>query len=121
MTIVRRSDVGVIPHHATEHWNTTLPNKLFDYMAAGIPVLSSDTIPVKRTVNGTGCGLIYRDRDHDDFARQAMQLAKPAVRHRLGSAGRTAIVERYNWELDAERMHRSLVTILDGAKSNAVG
>ena len=26
--VIRESDVGLVPHHATESWNTTIPNKL---------------------------------------------------------------------------------------------
>ena len=54
----RTMDVGLVPHHADEAWNTTIPNKLFDYMAAGLPVISSDARPCARILRSTGAGLI---------------------------------------------------------------
>ena len=39
--IMRQSHVGLIPHFATESCNTTVPNKLFDYMIMGLPVVVS--------------------------------------------------------------------------------
>ena len=59
LAAISAADVGVIPHHATELWNSTIPNKLFDYMAAGLPVVSSDTLPCARIIRETGCGEIF--------------------------------------------------------------
>ena len=47
---IKACRVGIIPHHRTEHTDTTIPNKIFDYMAAGIPVVSSNAIPLKRII-----------------------------------------------------------------------
>ncbi|HEV2643964.1 MAG TPA: glycosyltransferase, partial [Candidatus Elarobacter sp.] len=56
LELVRKADIGVIPHHATECWNTTIPNKLFDYMSLGLPVVSSDALPCARVLAETGAG-----------------------------------------------------------------
>lgn len=92
-------DAGLIPHHAVETWNTTVPNKLFDYMICGLPVVSSDTRPLKRILRETGAGVTFRDRDPVDLVRVLSDL-DPGRRRNLGLAGRKAIVERYNWERD---------------------
>src|SRR5262249_23622766 len=44
------SDIGLVPHHTTESWNSTIPNKLFDYMSMGKPVIASNARPVERIV-----------------------------------------------------------------------
>ena len=46
--LISESKVGIIPHYTSDHVNTTIPNKIFDYMAHGLPVISSDAIPMKR-------------------------------------------------------------------------
>jgi glycosyltransferase involved in cell wall biosynthesis len=98
---VASADIGVIPHLATESWNTTVPNKLFDYMAAGLAVISSDALPCARIVRQSGAGLVFRDDNPAALAEAIRRLADPAVRRGFGEAGRAAVAARYHWERDA--------------------
>jgi glycosyltransferase involved in cell wall biosynthesis len=100
-------DAGVIPHHATDHWNFTIQNKMFDYMAAGLPVVVSSMPPAARIVNDVGSGLVFRDRDPEDLARLLGAFPGPEARAAMGAAGRRAVVERYNWDRDGERLVRA--------------
>jgi glycosyltransferase involved in cell wall biosynthesis len=97
---VATADVGLVPHHADESWNTTIPNKLFDYMAAGLPVISSDAVPAARVVRSTGAGLVYRSEDAGDLADRISSLRDVSLRGRMATAGREAIRSQYNWESD---------------------
>ncbi len=97
-------DVGIIPHHATRHWNYTIQNKLFDYMGAGLPVLVSSMPPAARIVSQTGAGLVFQDRDVRSFADAVKRLCDPVVRERMGAAGRRAVAQKYSWEYDAQRL-----------------
>ena len=103
------ADVGIIPHFADEAWNTTIPNKLFDYMAAGLPVVTSDAAPPARIVRSTGAGVVFRDRDADDLARALERLRDPERRKACGMAGRAAIASVYHWEKDAA----ALLAVID--------
>ncbi|MGH7628393.1 MAG: glycosyltransferase family 4 protein [Gemmatimonadales bacterium] len=105
---VAQADVGVVPHLANQSWNTTVPNKLFDYMAAGLAVVSSDAAPCRRIVTETGSGRIYRSGDPADLARAIEALLPEANRVACGEAGRAAILARYNWESDCERLSRAI-------------
>ena len=101
---VATADVGLVPHHADEAWNTTIPNKLFDYMAAGLPVITSDAVPAARVVRETGAGLVYRSQDAADLARCMRALVDPDRRAELGAAGRRAIATEHNWEADTSAL-----------------
>lgn len=102
------ASVGIVPHVATESWMTTIPNKLFDYMAFGKPVVVSEAAPPRRIVTEERCGLVFRDRDAADFATQVLRLADAGVRRRLGASGRRAVVERYNWGVDEKALREAL-------------
>lgn len=104
LELVAEADVGVIPHHADASWNSTIPNKLFDYMAAGLPVLASDARPVARILAETGAGETFHDRDAGDLAARLTRLGEPALRARYGAAGRAAVLARYHWESDVARL-----------------
>jgi glycosyltransferase involved in cell wall biosynthesis len=96
--------IGVVPHFASESWNTTIPNKLFDYMACGLAVVTSDAGPAARVVRETGCGLVYRDRDAHALAGALHALADASKRRTYGAAGREAVGTQYNWHADSERL-----------------
>ena len=99
-----RADVGVIPHFADESWHTTVPNKLFDYMAAGLAVVTSDARPAARIVHEAGAGLVYRHPDAADLARAIAALADGGRRLAFARQGRSAVRETYHWERDVERL-----------------
>ena len=109
LEIVEHAHIGLIPHHATESWNTTIPNKLFDYMAAGLPVLSSDAVPCTRVLSETKAGTIFRSRDPGDLASAIIRLLDPATRAAAATAGQQAIRGRYNWEYDTH----TLLTVVE--------
>lgn len=104
------ADVGIIPHWRDEQFDTTLPNKIFDYMAAGLPVVTSDATPLRRIVETTDCGRVFRDRDAAGLARALGELRDIAVRRAAGARGRAAVVSTYHWERDVER----LLAVLQG-------
>ncbi len=103
-----RCDVGLIPHHVTESWQTTIPNKLFDYMSLGKAVIVSNARPTARIVTEEGCGLVFPDRDVAALAEAIVAMGDPTVREACGRAGRDAIRRRYNWEADERRLLRAI-------------
>jgi len=53
----------------------SLPNKLFDYIAAGIPVVASALPEVSSLINRFGCGLLLEEVTQDAIAGQLQRLA----------------------------------------------
>jgi len=96
--------VGVLPFHATEHLRVTLPNKLFDYMGAGLPVIASDVPPIRRIVQETGSGVLVPAGDRTALARAIITLLRDEhLRCVLGRNARQAVATRYRWSVDAGR------------------
>ena len=74
------------------------PTKLFEYMAAGIPVIASDFPHWREIIEGAGCGLLADPTDPSDIARAMREvLDRPEEAREMGRRGRRAVVERYNW------------------------
>ena len=74
------------------------PNSLANAMLAGRPLIANDVGDLGRIVRETGCGLLLAQVDPDTVRDALQQLADPALRARLGAAGRAAAESRYNWE-----------------------
>lgn len=116
LAALSRAHIGVVPHWSDESWNTTVPNKLFDYMACGLAVLTSDTTPCARIVQTSSAGLVYHDRDASDCAAKLRLLQDAERRAQFGSCGRAAIGTTYHWERDADRMVALLERVALGTK-----
>jgi glycosyltransferase involved in cell wall biosynthesis len=98
-------DVCVVPHAATPHTETTVPHKLFQYMAMGKPVVVTDVAPLARIVGETDSGLVVPAGDSAAMADAVARLRDdPALCAELGRNGRTAVEETYNWDRDARRL-----------------
>lgn len=111
--LVARCQVGLVPHRRTDHTSTTIPNKLFDYMALGVPVVASRVPPVRRIVEDTGSGLIHRDGDPADLARRLEQAMESSRWLRMRQRGREAVDRRYNWSADRSRLLRLVEGVAD--------
>jgi glycosyltransferase involved in cell wall biosynthesis len=110
---VASSDICIVPHHKCGHWDNTIPNKLFDYMAAGKPVLVSNVKPMERMVQETDSGLIYKDYDKESFVSQLAKLQDMEVRNKLGRNGAKAVQEYYNWDNDSAVMLKGIKMVLE--------
>lgn len=106
--IMAEANVGLIPHYSTASWNSTIPNKLFDFMSMAKPVVASDARPTARTVREVQCGIVFKERDAEDLAVAMMAMEDKALRDRFGRQGREAFVKKYNWTVDEQRLFESL-------------
>ena len=108
LQIVTEADIGVLPHRRCVHWDHTIPNKLFDYMAAGLPVLTSDARPFARVVQEEQCGEVFSSHDPAAVAAAVRRLADVNRRRREGANGQRAVAERFNWETDTAALLASV-------------
>jgi glycosyltransferase involved in cell wall biosynthesis len=75
-----------------------LPNKLFDYMLCGLPVVASDFPEIRKVVGEAGCGVLVDPTDPDAIAEAIIYLLEhPDEARKMGENGRRAVEERYNW------------------------
>ena len=58
LALVAQADVGVIPYPDVDlNTRFATPNKTFDYIAAGLPVLANDLVEMRRLIAAPGLGL----------------------------------------------------------------
>jgi glycosyltransferase involved in cell wall biosynthesis len=113
--MVLSSTAGLIPHSDTEHKRTTVPNKLFDYMACAKPVIVSSVPPLKRIVEAERCGVVFQAGDEASFARAVRHLLDNAELARdMGRRGEEAVRARYNWQYDAQVLAEVVGTVVRG-------
>lgn len=96
--------VGLIPHVSTPHTETTMPNKIFQYMILGRPVIVSNLRPLERVVSDAECGVSFIERDPDSLAQAIIDLQDAGRREEMGRQGSDAVLDRYNWPANVQGM-----------------
>jgi glycosyltransferase involved in cell wall biosynthesis len=101
---VASADVVALPIQPTTlNHRLTTPNKLFEAMAAGVPVVAGDLPGMAAIVRETGCGVLVDPTDPVAIAaaiRGVLALSS-ADRAAMGRRGLDAHLDRYNWEAQA--------------------
>lgn len=112
------ANVGCLTYRFCGHWNHTIPNKIFDYMRAGLPVLTTSVRPISRIVTSEKCGLASSDSSVDNIVHNLILLKDPELRQQLGDNGQAAVKRQYNWSVELNRMFRATELLLQQPTSS---
>lgn len=107
MARVAASNVGVISFQpGLFNHKHALPHKLFDYMGVELPVIAPQvSIEVCEIVNSAECGVVVDTSDPHSIARAIDWLCgNREEAHAMGRRGRTAILDRYNWQTEGAKL-----------------
>lgn len=86
LPILRQSDIGLVPF--TSDWPSNFPNKVFDYLSLGIPVISSIKGNLQKILKAYKFGLQYEAGNPKSLADALLQLnANRELLHEMGSLG----------------------------------
>ncbi|MBL0912166.1 MAG: glycosyltransferase family 4 protein [Bacteroidia bacterium] len=81
------------------------PNKMFEYMAAGIPVIGSHFPLWKEVIEKNHCGICVNPEDPAEIAAAITRLCNDtALGMQMGRNGRKAIEEQYSWEAEKNKL-----------------
>jgi glycosyltransferase involved in cell wall biosynthesis len=99
MELLNQATIGIAPMLGLHKHRIGLPTKMIEYMAAGLPVVTSD-LPIKREIiEETGAGLLAKAGDVESFANAICRLVDDrSYARRLGENGRKAVWDSYCWE-----------------------
>ncbi len=79
--------------------------KFFTYMQLGIPIVGPSLGEVGRVVQEERCGVLVDTTDPQAVAEAILYLLEhPDEAYKMGERGRKAIQERYNWELERQKL-----------------
>lgn len=81
------------------------PNKMFEYMSSGIPVIASNFPLWREIIEGNECGLCVNPLDPKAIAEAIDYLViNSDIARRMGENGRQAVLQRYNWAIEEKKL-----------------
>lgn len=99
------SSIGIVTLHPIVNYLDSLPVKMFEYMAAGVPVLATDIPYWKDIIDSAECGITVDPFDRKKFAETIDYLIdNPSVCKKMGENGRKAIESKYNWDVEKGKL-----------------
>ena len=89
---------------APNHCNAQ-PNKMFEYMSAGLPVICSDFPLWREIIEANECGICVNPSDPEAIAKGIKKIAfSSKAGAKFGKNGKLAIKEKYNWEAESKKL-----------------
>ena len=97
------ADIGVAPFDVAAHPPLALgfywsPLKIFEYMAAGLPVVAPRIDRLNQLVRHEQEGLLYESSDGAGLTQALARLTDPTLRERLGANARRRVETTFSWE-----------------------
>lgn len=103
--LLARARVGLLLYRAAANHEECVPNKLFEYLGAGLPVIIADTMQCRKIVEDNACGLVVDPLDVSAIARAVnWMIEHPDLAHEMGARGRRLVLERYQWSSEASKL-----------------
>lgn len=103
--VLAKSKAGLVTFLPAPNHIDAQPNKMFEYMSAGLPIITSNFSLWREIVEGSQCGLTV-DPLNPKAIGQAIQylINHPKEAEQMGKNGRKAIEEKYNWLIEEQKL-----------------
>ncbi|MFA5400918.1 MAG: glycosyltransferase family 4 protein [Dehalococcoidia bacterium] len=99
---IRLSSIGWRPGPPFQEGIST---KTLEYMACGIPVVSSDVSIISRIIRESECGILVDPYNAKEHAHAILHLLDhPEEARHMGENGRKAVMQKYNWEIEEKKL-----------------
>jgi len=104
-SLLNRVQAGLVILRPEKSFITSQPTKLFEYMAAGIPVIASDFPLWRNIIQGADCGILVNPLDAGSIAEAIQRLiTNPSEAEAMGQRGRGAIEKSFNWKNEEQTL-----------------
>jgi len=103
--LMARVKTGLIVLHPEPRYRVSYPNKLFEYMAAGIPVIASDFPLWRHIIEESHCGILVEPMNPVALAEAIITvLQQPEEAEAMGRRGREATEKKFRWENEKQKL-----------------
>ncbi|PSS47912.1 glycosyltransferase family 4 protein [Pseudomonas sp. BBP2017] len=100
-----RSVAGLVTFLPAPNHVDAQPNKMFEYMSAGVPVIASNFPLWREIIEGNSCGVCVDPLQPRQIAEAVDYLIEnPDLAEEMGRSGQRAVHEKYNWSIEEKAL-----------------
>lgn len=112
--LLSKSRIGAVNFLPAPNHIESQPNKIFEYMSAGLPVICSNFPLWREIIERNDCGICVDPSSTREIGIAIKYLIdNPDVASRMGANGRKVILSKYNWEAESDKFLKFYSEILD--------
>ncbi|HAQ23203.1 MAG TPA: glycosyl transferase, partial [Acidimicrobiaceae bacterium] len=93
------------------NYRHSVPTKVLEYMAHGIPVIATPLPEVRRLLEDNNAGLIVPFDDPQAVVEAISALDRDGLRERCVQNGRRLVRDRFDWRQDAATLRRFYASV----------
>lgn len=114
----QNATIGLALLHPEPNYLGSLPTKIFEYMSFGIPYVASDFPLWEKLVNDTKSGLVVDPRNIKKITSLIKTILLDVhLQEELGSNGRKAHLNEYNWEAETIKLDALYKELIEETKN----
>jgi glycosyltransferase involved in cell wall biosynthesis len=99
------ASAGLAVFHPVQSYIESQPVKIFEYMAAGLPVIAADFPRFRELVEQNGCGICVPPLDPAAIATAIEWIFDhPTEAEEMGRRGRRLALDSFNWKYEADAL-----------------
>jgi glycosyltransferase involved in cell wall biosynthesis len=113
--LLANSVAGIVTFLPAPNHIDAQPNKMFEYMSAGVPVIGSHFPLWREIIEGAQCGICVDPLKPEQIANAIDYLVQnPVAAEQMGRNGKIAVKERYNWSVEEAKLAMLYTSLLTG-------
>ncbi|MEK2645201.1 glycosyltransferase [Bdellovibrio sp. BCCA] len=112
--VMETSSLGFLLYHPEPNHTDAQPNKLFEYMAVGLPVLASHFDLWRSIVEGYDAGVCVDPQNVDEIRKGLLKILESEKNiENMGERGRNAVEAHLNWGSEEKKLVQLYQSILE--------
>lgn len=103
ITELSKGTVGLLTYLSNSNHDISSPNKLYEYMAAGLPVISSNISNYGQVISSCRNGILYESNDYLSLYKAMCTIFNKNLVN-MSKRGRQCFENKYNWSIESEKL-----------------
>jgi len=119
--MMAKAKVGLVLFHSHPNHINAQPNKLFEYMSAGLPVIASDFPLWREIIKSVDAGILVDPMEPASIADAITWILEhPEDAEKMGARGKQAVKSIYNWEQEEKKLIQAYGRLIGRPSGNPV-
>jgi len=105
LEVKKESIAGIVTFLPLPNHINAQPNKIFEYMASGLPVIGSDFPLWRQIIVDNNCGICVDPNNPEEIGEAIKYIADhPEEAREMGARGKKMVAEKYNWNAEEQKL-----------------